>query len=191
MDGEHVPLVPRPRMASVTSEEPTRENPYRGLSGFLRYLRGKRYELRYLNASDLWTYFTVTLLYWHTERTECRLVPLDTIKPLHPIMRSAAIDLLEDRAKSLMAHRRDIIETGRVNRVIQDACMPSVSPINVVAEDPSSYIAFEGNGRLEAIRRVVAGIPAVLVEVVVYHPTNHEACVRRMRYIRTRYGMAD
>lgn len=69
--------------------------------------------------------------------------------------------------------------------------MPSVSPINVVAEAPSNYIAFEGNGRLEAIRRVVAGIPGVLVEVVVYHPTNHESCVGRLRHLRTRNGMAD
>jgi hypothetical protein len=187
----HVPLVPRPRMASVTLEWPTRENPYRGLSGFLRYLRGKRYELQYLDANDLWMYFTVTSLYWHTERTECRLVPLDTIKSLHPIVRSTAVDLLEDRTKSLTAHRRDIIETGRVDRELQDACMPSVSTINVVAEDPSNYIAFEGNGRLEAIRRVVARIPGVLVEVVVYHPTNHESCVGRMRHLRTRNGMAD
>ena len=43
--------------------------------------------------------------------------------------------------------------------------MPSVSRINVVAEAPPSYIAFEGNGRLEAVRQVVAGIPGVLVEV--------------------------
>jgi len=177
--------------ASITHQGPTRENPYRGLSGFLRYLRGKRYELQFLDANDLWMYFTVTSLYWHTEQTECRLVPLDTIKSLHPIMRSTAVDLLKYRTKSLTAHRRDIIETGRVDRVLQDACMPSVSPINVVAEDPSSYIAFEGNGRLEAIRQVVAGIPGVLVEVVVYHPTNHESCVGRMRHLRTRNGMAD
>ena len=179
------------REASITLDGPTRENPYRGLSGFWRYLRGKRYELQHLDASDLWMYFTVASLYWHTERTECRLVPLDAIKSLHPIVRSTAVDLIEDRTKSLTAHRRDIIETGRVDRVLQDACMPSVSPINVVAEDPSSYIAFEGNGRLEAIRRVVAGIPGVLVEVVVYHPTNHESCVGRMRHLRTRNGMAD
>jgi hypothetical protein len=179
------------REASITLEGPTREKPYRGLRGFLRYLRGKRYELQYLDANDLRMYFIVTSLYWHTERTECRLVPLDTIKSLHPIVRSTAVGLLEDRIKSLTAHRRDIIETGRVDRVLQDACMPSVSPINVVADDPSSYIAFEGNGRLEAIRRVVAGIPGVLVEVVVYHPTNRESCVGRMRNLRTRNGMAD
>jgi hypothetical protein len=186
-----VVLVPLPRVVSVILEGPTRENPYRGLSGFLRYLRGKRYELQYLDANDLWTYFTVTSLYWHTKRTECRLLPLDTIKLLHPIVRSTTVDLLEDRTKSLTAHRRDIIETGRVDRVLQDACMPSVSPINVVAEDPSTYIAFEGNGRLEAIRRVVAGISGVLVEVVVYHPTNHESCVGRLRHLRNRNGMAD
>ena len=69
--------------------------------------------------------------------------------------------------------------------------MPSVSPINVAVEDPSHYIAFEGNGRLEAIRRVVAGLSGVLVEVVVYHPTNHESCLRRLRQIRDRYGLAD
>ena len=175
----------------MTLDGPTRENPYRALIGFLRYLRGKRYELRHLNVNDLWTYFTVTSLYWHNERTECRLVPLDTIKSLHPIVRRTAVDLLEDRTKSLAAYRRDIIETGRVDRVLQDTCMPSVSPINLVAEDASNYIAFEGNGRLEAIRRVVAGIPGVLVEVVVYHPTNHESCVRRLRRTRTRYGMGD
>ena len=169
---------------------PARENPYRGLRGFLRYLGGKRSELWHLNANDLWTYFTVTSLYWHNKRTEHRLVPLESLKPLHPIVRSAAIALIEERTKSLTAHRCDIIETGQVDRVLQDACMPSVSPINVVAEDSSHFIAFEGNGRLEAIRRVVAGIPGVLVEVVVYHPANHESCIRRLRYIRTRYGMA-
>jgi len=192
-DGEHVPLVPSPREASVNLDGPTRENPYRALIGFLRYLREKRYELRYLDANDLWTYFTVTSLYWHKERTECRFVPLDSIKSLHPInpLRRTAVDLLEARTKSLAAYRRDIIETGRVDRVLQDTCMPSVSPINLVAEDASNYIAFEGNGRLEAIRRVVAGVPGVLVEVVVYHPTNHESCVGRLRHIRTRYGMGD
>jgi hypothetical protein len=163
---------------------------YHGLSGFLRYLYEKRYELRYLDASDLWMYFTVTSLYWHTQRTECRLVPLDTIKSLHPIVRSTAIHLIEDRTRSLMAHRPEIIETGRVDRALQDACMPSVSPINVVAEAPSSYIAFEGNGRLEAIRRVATGIPGVLVEVVIYHLTNHESCIGRLRHLRTRSGMS-
>jgi hypothetical protein len=67
--------------------------------------------------------------------------------------------------------------------------MPSVTPINVVADDPSSYIAIEGNGRLEAIRRVVAGNPGVLVEVVIYLPTNHASCVGRLRHLRSRYGM--
>jgi hypothetical protein len=189
-----VALVPRPRAASVTLEGPKPKHPYRGLSGFLRYLCGKRYELRHLDANDLWAYFTVGSLYWHTERTECRLVPLNSIKSLHPIVRSTAVDLLEDRTKSLTAHRRDIIATGRVDRALQDACMPSVSPINVVAENPSNYIAFEGNGRLEAIRRVVAGIPGipeVLVEVVAYYPANHESCVGRLRHLRTRNGMAD
>jgi hypothetical protein len=186
-----VPLAPRPRVASVTFERPTREDPYRGLSGFLRYLHGKRRELPYLDASDLWTYLTVASLYWHTKRTECRLVPLETIKTLHPIVRSTAIDLLEGRTKSLTAHRSEIIASGRVGRVLQDACMPSVSPINVVAEDSANYIAFEGNGRLEAIRRVVAGIPGVLVEVVAYYPTNHESCVGRLRQLRTRNGLAD
>ena len=184
-----MPPVSRPRVASVTLDGPTRENPYAGLSGFLRYLRGKRYELWYLDANDLWTYFTVASLYWHTKRTECRLVPLNSIKSLHPIVRGTAVDLLEDRTKSLTAHRRDIIATGRVDRVLQDACMPSVTPINVVADDPSSYIAIEGNGRLEAIRRVVAGNPGVLVEVVIYLPTNHASCVGRLRHLRSRYGM--
>ena len=147
--------------------------------------------MRHLNANDLRTYFAVTSLYWHTERTESRFVPIEFIRPLHPIVRSTAIDLVEDRTTSLRAHRQDIIETGRVDRLLQDACMPSVSPINVMAEKAAHYIAFEGNGRLEAIRRVVAGIPGVLVEVVVHHPTNRESCLGRLRYIRSKYKMND
>ncbi len=164
---------------------------YRRLLDFLRYLRDKRHEVRHLDALDLRTYFAVASLYWHKERIERRLVPLETIKSLHPIVRRTAVDLVAERTKSLMAYRGAIIETGRVDRVLQDRCMPSVSPINVAVEDPSHYIAFEGNGRLEAIRRVVAGLSGVLVEVVVYHPTNHESCLRRLRQIRDRYGLAD
>ena len=77
-----------PTGTAVWLERLTPENSYRGLSGLLRYLRGKRRELQYLDASDLWMYFTVASLLWHTERTECRLVPLETIKLLHPIVRS-------------------------------------------------------------------------------------------------------
>ena len=175
----------------MSLKAPTGEHPFHGLGGLLRYLGGKRHELWYLGANDLRTYFAVTSLYWHSKRGECRWVSLDNIKPLHPIVRRTAIDLVEERTKCLTAHRLDIIETGRIGRVLQDACMPSVSPINVVAENPSSYIAFEGNGRIEVIRRVVAGIGGVLIEVVVYHPTNHESCVRRLRHIREKYAMAD
>jgi len=162
---------------------------YRGLTGFLKYLFGKRSELLHLSLKDANTYVAVTSIYVHTRRTEKRFVPLDTIKPLHPMERCAAVKMVENRSERLERHKERLIGTGRLDCATQDELMPSVTPINVIVDsDDDKLIAFEGNGRLEAINRVFHASMNLLVEVMVYHPSNLEICLRRLRAIRASYG---
>ena len=69
--------------------------------------------------------------------------------------------------------------------------LPSVSWIKVVEAEPGTYLAFEGNGRIEALQAVFGPDDGIAVEVEAYRFRNPRKIVRRLTRVRRLNGLID
>lgn len=82
-----------------------------------------------------------------------------------------------------------IFQKGCITREILAEHMPSISWIKVVKENDSSYIAYEGNGRILAMKNAFTSSDTIPVEVEEYHFKNPRKIIRRMNRVRRLNGL--
>ena len=148
-----------------------------------RYLLSKRSEVAQMDYKD--AYMAKAILDIHRKRREKRLteVPLAQLEPIHRIDRETALANMHARAEALRAHREPLLQTQRLDSETLQAIMPSVSQIKVV-RDGERWLAFEGNGRLYAMREVFAPDDGMRVEVEEYVFDNDRSIRRRLNRVR-------
>ena len=107
----------------------------------------------------------------HRKRLETSMasIPLHQLQPIHPIDRDEARETMQRRACVVEAHRSEILERGNLPVAFLHEFLPSISNIKVVGLGNGLYVAFEGNGRLAAIREGLGPEADVDVEVELYH----------------------
>src|SRR5262245_2724122 len=134
------------------------------LKQWWNYLLGKRSELSALNHTD--AYMAKVVMDIHRLRSDKRqaMVPLDRLEPIHRIDRESALASVRARARALAARREELQARGQLDLAVLSEIIPSVSQIKVV-RDGERWLAFEGNGRLFAMREVFATGQPMLVEV--------------------------
>lgn len=147
------------------------------------YLLGKRGELAALDHKD--AYMAKVVMDIHRKRTGKRLtqVPLAQLEPIHRIDRENALRSTRERADALRAHRDALLATKLLDREALDTIIPSVSQIKVV-RDGERWLAFEGNGRLYAMRDVFSADDGMRVEVEEYLFDDPRSLQRRLRRVR-------
>ena len=89
----------------------------------------------------------------------------------------------------LEAHKDELLEAGTLSCDVLARYLPSVSWIKVVRESESSYLAFEGNGRLAAMQTVFAPEDGLLVEAEHYTFRNPKKIIRRLNRVRRLNGL--
>lgn len=152
-----------------------------------RYLLGKRSEVAQMDYKD--AYMGKVVLDIHRKRTGKRsmLVPLQALEPIHRIDRESALAATQQRVAALQAHREALLGTRMLDGAALQAIVPSVSQIKVV-RDGARWLAFEGNGRLYAMREAFAPDDAMQVEVEEYlfdeMRGDARSIVRRLRRVR-------
>lgn len=153
------------------------------LRTWLRYLLGKRSEVAQLDYKD--AYMAKVVLDIHRKRRDKRivLVPLAKLEPIHRIDRENALAATRARAEALRAHRDALLATRTLDGAALQAIIPSVSAIKVVA-DGDRWLAFEGNGRLYAMREVFADDDDMQVEVEEYLFDDDRSLRRRLNRVR-------
>lgn len=153
------------------------------LRTWLHYLLGKRSEVAQLDYKD--AYMAKVVLDIHRKRRDKRivLVPLAKLAPIHRIDRENALAATRTRAEALRAHRDALLGTRTLDGAALQAIIPSVSAIKVVA-DGDRWLAFEGNGRLYAMREVFADDDGMQVEVEEYLFDDDRSLRRRLNRVR-------
>lgn len=147
------------------------------------YLHGKRSEVAQMDYKD--AYMAKVVLDIHRKRGEKRImmVPLSALEPIHRIDRENAQQATRARADALRTHREALLATRRLDGAALQAIIPSVSAIKVVRDD-ARWLAFEGNGRLYAMREVFTADDDMQVEVEAYVFDDDRSIRRRMNRVR-------
>lgn len=147
------------------------------------YLLGKRGELAQMDHKD--AYMAKVVMDIHRKRTGKTLVrvPLAQLEPIHRIDRDSALRSARERADALRTHRDALLTTKLLDSEALQTIIPSVSQIKVV-RDGDRWLAFEGNGRLYAMREVFAPEDGMQVEVEEYVFDDPRSLQRRLRRVR-------
>ena len=147
------------------------------------YLLGKRGELAQMDYKD--AYMAKVVMDIHRKRTGKRMtrVPLAQLSPIHRIDRDSALRTMHERADALRTHRDALLAKKLLDSEALQAIIPSVSQIKVV-QHGDRWLAFEGNGRLYAMREVFADQDGMQVEVKEYVFDNPRSIQRRLRRVR-------
>jgi len=147
------------------------------------YLLSKRSEVAALDYKD--AYMGKVIMDIHRLRSDKAqaLVPLSALHPIHPIDRESALQATRARAQALAARREELLVRGTLDLAALNEIIPSVSQIKVVA-DGERWLAFEGNGRLYAMREAFGEGCGLLVEVEEYRFPKPHKIQRRLRRIR-------
>lgn len=153
------------------------------ISKWWHYLLGKRGELAHMDHKD--AYMAKVVMDIHRKRTGKTLVrvPLAQLEPIHRIDRDSALRSTRERADALRTHRDGLLTTKLLDSQALQAIIPSVSQIKVV-RDGDRWLAFEGNGRLYAMREVFDASDDMQVEVEEYLFADPRSLQRRLRRVR-------
>ncbi|MES2669489.1 MAG: hypothetical protein V4673_03595 [Pseudomonadota bacterium] len=121
----------------------------------------------------------------HRKRTGKTMVrvPLAQLEPIHRIDRESALRSARERADALRIHRDTLLATKLLDSEALQTIIPSVSQIKVV-RDGDRWLAFEGNGRLYAMREVFDAGDGMQVEVEEYLFEDPRSLQRRLRRVR-------
>ena len=153
------------------------------LSKWWHYLLGKRSEVAQMDYKD--AYLAKVVLDIHRKRSGKRVVrvPLARLEPIHRIDRENAMRATRERVDALRPHRDALLATRLLDGEALQTILPSVSCIKVV-QDGERWLAFEGNGRLYAMREVFAPEDGMQVEVEEYVFDDARSIRRRMQRVR-------
>jgi hypothetical protein len=148
-----------------------------------RYLLSKRSEVAQMDYKD--AYMAKVIMDIHRKRTGKRLVrvPLARLDPIHRIDRDSALRTMRERAEALRAHRDRLLAAKLLDIETLQSIIPSVSQIKVV-RDSERWLAFEGNGRLYAMREIFTADDGMQVEVEEYVFDDPRSIQRRLHRVR-------
>lgn len=161
------------------------------ISQMLDYLFGKRSELKDMSAKDAMLAKVVADI--HRKRTDKQFitVPLFNLHPVHGLDRENALASLNKRIAALNERKAEILAKQRLDHDTLNEYLPSVSAIKVVCESDTSYIAYEGNGRLGALQDVFTPEDGIELEVEEYVFNNPTKILRRMNRVRKMNGLIN
>ena len=149
------------------------------------YLASKRSELKDLRFKDILLAKAVVDIHRHTKHTQFRMLALSQIQPIHAIDRRNALDSVRHRMRILRRRRSEILNKKHLSKQEMLNYLPSVSGIKVVKVN-DCYISFEGNGRVEAFKRVFKANEEIYLEAEVFEVDDPQKIMRRINRVRKR-----
>lgn len=155
------------------------------------YVFGKRDELTEMGPSDV--LMAKVILDIHRKRTHTSFVmaPLYGLHPIHPLDRDGVMETTRQRAEALTNHRAEILDAGGMDGDMLQRLLPSVSAIKAVRLEGDSFLVYEGNGRLGAMKEVFTPEDGIAIEVEEYHFRNPAKIIRRLNRVRRLNGLID
>lgn len=157
----------------------------------VHYLLGKRSELEALDLSDVVMAKAILDIHRKKIRKDVVRVPLFSLHQIHTLDRDNAIAATRRRIEVLQAHRQELLLARALTFDVLGRVLPSVSWIKVVEAEPDVYLAFEGNGRIEALQAVFGPDDGIVVEVEAYRFRSPRKIVRRLDRVRRLNGLIE
>jgi hypothetical protein len=153
----------------------------------LAYLYDKRTEVTRLRFRDVLLAKAIADIHRFTVKQSTSQVSLWSITPIHCIDRLPALKKLNQRVRLVRKHKQGLLNGKTISREKLLEVMPSVSGIKVISDNDGNYISFEGNGRLEALKRVFKQGEDIVLDVEVYHLKDSYKVLRRVNRVRKRH----
>jgi hypothetical protein len=156
---------------------------------FIAYLWTKRSELQSMDERDM--LLAKVVMDIHRKRTHSAFVfiPLFSLNKIHPINRENSLRQTQKRIDILLAQKKILLKKQRISKEELAQHLPSVSAIKAVQENKDSYIAYEGNGRLQALKHVFSPEDNIWIEIEEYFFTNPSQIIKRMNRVRKLHGL--
>ena len=162
---------------------------FKMLKKFWDYLFSKRKEVKELDKKDIFLAKFMIDAGRNKRGSEFFLIPLNNIDKIHIIDRENAISKLNERISVLEENKAEIRERKNIDREFLGKYLPSISWIKVIKRKDDTYIAFEGNGRLEAFKKVFDKDDNLNIEVEVYTFRSYKKMLRRAERVRKYNGI--
>lgn len=157
---------------------------------FWNYIFSKRKELKDLDKKDIFLAKFMVDIGRNKKSSEFQFLPLNNIDKIHIIDRENALIKLNERIKVLENNKEDIKLKKNVDREFLGKYLPSISWIKVIKTKKGTYTAFEGNGRLEAFKKVFRKEDNLVIEVEVYTVRSYNKMLRRADRVRKYNGIS-
>lgn len=162
---------------------------FKMLKKLWNYLLSKRKEVKDLDKKDIFLAKFMIDAGRNRKSSEFLMVRLNDIDKIHIIDRENAIAKLNERISILEENKTEIKERKSIDREFLGKYLPSISWIKVIKRKNSTYIAFEGNGRLEAFKKVFDKEENLNIEVEVYTFRSYKKMLRRAERVRKYNGI--
>jgi hypothetical protein len=159
------------------------------LKKFWNYIFSKRKELKDLDKKDIFLAKFMIDAGRNKRNSEFLMVPLNNINKIHIIDRENAISKLNERISVLHKNKDEIKQKKNIDREFLGKYLPSISWIKVIKRKNDTYIAFEGNGRLEAFKKVFEKNDNLNIEVEIYTFRSYKKMLRRAERVRKYNGI--
>lgn len=161
----------------------------RSVINFFKYLFGKRSEILDLDYKDALLAKANVQIYSRKTHKTIEMVSLKYLKSIHSLNRENAKQVLLQRIQQIAKHRDSILKNNEITMQALNQFLPSVSSIKVVQANTLKYLAFEGNGRIAALKEVFGDQKEVFVEVEQYHFKSKKKIVRQLNRLRKLNGL--
>ncbi len=145
------------------------------------YLRSKTSEIKHLDYKDAVLAATVAEIHALKSEETPILVHLKDVYPIHQLDRENAQNKLKERINTLEKSKDEILKIKVLKKKELIKYLPSISHFKVVYDHPN-YIAFEGNGRLEALKAVFKPKDNIQIEVDLI--TCKKSTIKKVRKVR-------
>ena len=162
---------------------------FKMLKKFWNYLFSKRKEVKELDKKDIFLAKFMIDAGRNKRGSEFFLIPLNDIDKIHIIDRENAVSKLNERITVLEDNKAEIREKKNIDREFLGKYLPSISWIKVIKRKDNTYIAFEGNGRLEAFKKIFEKEDNLNIEVEVYTFRSYKKMLRRAERVRKYNGI--
>ena len=153
------------------------------------YLFSKRKEVKELDKKDIFLAKFMIDAGRNRRSSEFLMLPMNDIHKIHIIDRENAISKLNERIAVLEENKSEILGRKNIDREFLAKYLPSISWIKVIKRKDDTYIAFEGNGRLEAFKKVFDRSDNLNIEVEVYTFRSYKKMLRRAERVRKYNGI--
>ena len=145
----------------------------------VEYVSGKRSEIKQMDHRDLYAAKVITEIQARKHSETTRVLPIEDILYFHPINRESALEKVREREQVIRQYESELREQGVLTKEWMREHLSSLTYCKVVPYG-DKFVAYEGNGRLMAIRNVIPegiGIEVDYIDI----PNSLERKIRKVR----------